>query len=107
MALARAPMSAREARALPGFVLRLLPRCGTIDGLSMSTASSSIAPDVDPAVLHDVEDSNLYNVDLAPVPRDRRKWRVGGLAAARDYKVGPSSPSCVAGCVLCGRLDAV
>src|SRR4051812_48713224 len=81
MALARAPMSAREARALPGFVLRLLPRCGTIDGLSMSTASSSIAPDVDPAVLHDVEDSNLYNIDLAPVPRDRRKWRISSFAA--------------------------
>src|SRR3954463_967644 len=47
----------------------------------MSTVSSSIAPDVDPAVLHDVESSNLYNVDLAPVPRDRRKWKTGSFAA--------------------------
>src|SRR5437588_2997174 len=47
----------------------------------MSTISSSIAPDVDPAVLHDVEASHLYNVDLAPVPRERRKWKVGSFAA--------------------------
>jgi NCS1 family nucleobase:cation symporter-1 len=47
----------------------------------MSTVSSSIAPDVDPAVLHDVENSHLYNVDLAPVPRDRRKWKTGSFAA--------------------------
>ena len=47
----------------------------------MSTVSSSIAPDVDPAVLHDVENSHLYNVDLAPVPRERRKWKVGSFAA--------------------------
>src|SRR4051794_40394305 len=47
----------------------------------MSTVSSSIAPDVDPAVLHDVEASSLYNVDLAPVPRERRKWKTGSFAA--------------------------
>jgi len=28
-----------------------------------------------------VQDSGLYNDDLAPVPRDRRKWRVGSFAA--------------------------
>ena len=47
----------------------------------MSSTSSSIAPDVDPAVLHDVQESHLYNVDLAPVPRERRKWKIGSFAA--------------------------
>ena len=28
-----------------------------------------------------MEKSQLYNADLAPVPRDRRKWRVGSYAA--------------------------
>ncbi|MEY2538696.1 MAG: nucleobase:cation symporter, family [Verrucomicrobiota bacterium] len=48
----------------------------------MSSAGiSSLAPDVDPEVLHDIKDSHLYNVDLAPVPRERRKWRIGSFAA--------------------------
>src|SRR5437762_13152552 len=47
----------------------------------MSTSSIPLAPDVDPAVLPDLEKSSLYNADLAPIPRDRRKWRVGSFAA--------------------------
>ena len=47
----------------------------------MSTGAPAFAPDVDPAVLHDVADIHLYNVDLAPVPPDRRKWRIGSFAA--------------------------
>jgi NCS1 family nucleobase:cation symporter-1 len=47
----------------------------------MSTSSISLAPDVDPAVLPDLERSPLYNADLAPVPRERRKWRLGSYAA--------------------------
>src|SRR5438270_4289774 len=45
----------------------------------MSTVSSAIAPDVDLTI--ELEHSNLYNPDLAPVPRDRRNWRVGSFAA--------------------------
>jgi len=41
--------------------------------------SSIIAPDVDLTI--GLEHSHLYNVDLAPVPRARRKWRVGSFAA--------------------------
>jgi NCS1 family nucleobase:cation symporter-1 len=47
----------------------------------MSIGFNPLAPDVDPAVLHDVAESHLYNVDLAPVPTDRRKWRIGSFAA--------------------------
>jgi NCS1 family nucleobase:cation symporter-1 len=47
----------------------------------MSIGSTPLAPDVDPAVLHDLADSHLYNVDLAPVPPERRKWRTGSFAA--------------------------
>src|SRR5437660_774873 len=47
----------------------------------MSSVSSSLAPDVDPAVLPDLHDSHLYNADLAPVLPERRKWRVGSFAA--------------------------
>jgi NCS1 family nucleobase:cation symporter-1 len=43
----------------------------------MSTVSPSLAPDVDV----DLAESRLYNVDLAPVPLERRKWRVGSYAA--------------------------
>ena len=43
----------------------------------MSTISPSIAPDVDV----DLAQNHLYNADLAPVPRERRKWRVGSFAA--------------------------
>src|SRR3954447_4646307 len=47
----------------------------------MSGSASPIAPDVDPAVFPDLEYSHLYNEDLAPVTRERRKWRVGSFAA--------------------------
>ncbi len=40
-------------------------------------SSISIAPDVD----IETEHNRLYNADLAPVPGDRRKWRVGSFAA--------------------------
>src|SRR5947207_1975097 len=43
----------------------------------MSTVS--IAPDVDLTI--ETEHNHLYNKDLAPVPGDRRKWRVGSFAA--------------------------
>jgi len=43
----------------------------------MSTASPSLAPDVDV----DLAQSHLYNADLAPVPQQGRKWRVGSYAA--------------------------
>src|SRR2546429_553229 len=42
-------------------------------------ASTSLAPDVDVDI--DTEHNHLYNKDLAPVPGDRRKWRVGSFAA--------------------------
>lgn len=38
---------------------------------------SSNAPDVDV----ELEESHLYNADLAPVPTGKRKWRVGSIAA--------------------------
>ncbi len=38
-----------------------------------------VAPDV--AVSIEIEHSTLYNKDLAPVPRERRSWRVGSFAA--------------------------
>src|SRR3954447_17585197 len=47
----------------------------------MSGSASPIAPDVDPAVFPDLEYSHLYNEDLAPVTREKRKWRVGSFAA--------------------------
>src|SRR5438128_6364324 len=43
----------------------------------MSTVTPSLAPDVDV----DLAQSHLYNVDLAPVPSERRKWRLGSFAA--------------------------
>ena len=43
----------------------------------MSMVSPSLAPDVDV----DLAESRLYNADLAPVPFERRKWRVGSYAA--------------------------
>src|SRR5438067_129206 len=45
----------------------------------MSTVSSTIAPDVDLTI--ELEHNHLWNKDLAPVPGDRRKWRVGSFAA--------------------------
>ena len=39
------------------------------------------APDIDPAVLPDLTESHLYSADLAPVPANRRTWRVGSFAA--------------------------
>src|SRR5689334_4098230 len=47
----------------------------------MSGPASPIAPDVDPAVFPDLEYSHLYNEDLAPVTREKRKWKVGSFAA--------------------------
>jgi len=41
--------------------------------------SVSLAPDAD--VDLQIEHNHLYNADLAPVPGDRRKWRVGSFAA--------------------------
>src|SRR5437870_9117519 len=43
----------------------------------MSTVTPSLAPDVDV----DLAQSHLYNVDLAPVPSERRRWRLGSFAA--------------------------
>jgi NCS1 family nucleobase:cation symporter-1 len=45
----------------------------------MSDGTAALAPDVDLTI--ELEHSSLYNVDLAPVPGDRRKWRVGSFAA--------------------------
>src|SRR5947208_715616 len=45
----------------------------------MSTVSTTLAPDVDLTI--ELEHNHLYNADLAPVPGDRRKWRVGSFAA--------------------------
>src|SRR2546425_4960878 len=45
----------------------------------MSTSSSTLAPDVDLTI--ELEHSSLYNADLAPVSRERRKWRGGSFAA--------------------------
>src|SRR5689334_13654804 len=42
-------------------------------------SSISIAPDVEVDI--ETEHNRLYNKDLAPVPADRRKWRVGSFAA--------------------------
>ena len=42
-------------------------------------SSISIAPDVEVDI--ETEHNRLYNKDLAPVPGDRRKWRVGSFAA--------------------------
>jgi NCS1 family nucleobase:cation symporter-1 len=47
----------------------------------MSASPLLLAPDVDPAVLPDLADSSLYNADLAPVPMEKRKWRIGSFAA--------------------------
>jgi nucleobase:cation symporter-1, NCS1 family len=46
--------------------------------LNMAT-TTSLAPDVEVTI--ELEESSLYNKDLAPVPRARRKWRVGSFAA--------------------------
>jgi NCS1 family nucleobase:cation symporter-1 len=43
--------------------------------------SVSLAPDADLAVHAQIEASHLYNADLAPVPMDRRTWRLGSIAA--------------------------
>ena len=43
----------------------------------MCTISPSLAPDVD----IDLAENHLYNVDVAPVPKARRTWRVGSFAA--------------------------
>jgi NCS1 family nucleobase:cation symporter-1 len=43
----------------------------------MSAISPSLAPDIDV----DLAQSHLCNADLAPVPQNARKWRVGSYAA--------------------------
>src|SRR3979411_1063974 len=45
----------------------------------MSTSSESLAPNVEVSI--EIEQSTLYNKDLAPVPKARRTWRVGSFAA--------------------------
>jgi NCS1 family nucleobase:cation symporter-1 len=44
-----------------------------------SSTATAIAPDVEVDI--ETEQNHLYNKDLAPVPRERRKWRVGSFAA--------------------------
>src|SRR5438067_3133776 len=44
----------------------------------MSTVIAD-APDVEVSI--EIEQSTLYNKDLAPVPKSRRTWRVGSFAA--------------------------
>jgi NCS1 family nucleobase:cation symporter-1 len=43
----------------------------------MSSPLTANAPDVQV----DIEQSSLYNADLAPVPMDKRRWRYGSFAA--------------------------
>jgi nucleobase:cation symporter-1, NCS1 family len=43
--------------------------------------AESLALDIDPAARSGMEESRLYNTDLAPVPKSARKWRVGSYAA--------------------------
>src|ERR1700704_1368791 len=45
----------------------------------MSKSASQDAPDVEVSI--EIEHSTLYNKDLAPVPKERRTWRVGSFAA--------------------------
>jgi NCS1 family nucleobase:cation symporter-1 len=45
----------------------------------MSKSASHDAPDVEVSI--EIEQSTLYNKDLAPVPKERRTWRVGSFAA--------------------------
>jgi NCS1 family nucleobase:cation symporter-1 len=45
----------------------------------MSTTKTDLAESLAPDV--EIERSHLYNADLAPVPGDRRKWRIGSFAA--------------------------
>src|ERR1700682_3544431 len=49
------------------------------DFLMSATVSTSLAPDVDLTI--ELEHNHLYNADLAPVPRERRKWKIGSFAA--------------------------
>jgi NCS1 family nucleobase:cation symporter-1 len=44
------------------------------------TTDSGLAANA-PDVQVDIEQSRLYNADLAPVPMDKRKWRFGSFAA--------------------------
>ena len=68
------------AEALPPLLVAWLTEVRHDQRLSMSTGTP-LAPDVDPAVLPDMENSHLYNADLAPVPANRRTWRIGSYAA--------------------------
>src|ERR1700736_6791654 len=47
--------------------------------MSMSKSAMHDAPDVEISI--EIEQSTLYNKDLAPVPQTRRTWRVGSFAA--------------------------
>ena len=48
----------------------------------MTHGSAHLRLDVDPSMLPILtQSSHLYNDDLAPVPTERRKWRVGSFAA--------------------------
>ncbi len=40
-----------------------------------------LAADLSPSQLAELHESKLFNWDLAPVPAERRKWRVGSFAA--------------------------
>src|SRR5882724_5746758 len=46
---------------------------------SSGVETAALAPDVEVSI--EIEQSTLYNKDLAPVPRARRTWRVGSFAA--------------------------
>src|SRR5256714_9336272 len=45
----------------------------------MTKSATHDVPDVEVSI--EIEQSTLYNKDLAPVPRARRTWRVGSFAA--------------------------
>src|SRR3954462_14426242 len=47
----------------------------------MDSRLAHYAPGVGPAGLPELQESHLYNADLAPVPAARRTWRVGSFAA--------------------------
>src|SRR5882724_9842895 len=46
---------------------------------SSGVETAALAPDVEVSI--EIEQSTLYNKDLAPVPKARRTWRVGSFAA--------------------------
>ena len=42
---------------------------------------NSLQAELSPSQLARLQDSSLFNADLAPVPPERRKWRMGSFAA--------------------------